>query len=67
MRNSVAFCRSLTAQWMGRLGLAFMILADCILEKIKDGERIFADEATLPTLVLWFGKNHDSVAVGQRA
>ncbi len=39
------------AQWMGHLGYELKILADYILEKIKAGERVFADETTLPTLI----------------
>lgn len=44
------------AQWMGHLGFELKILADYILEKIKAGERVFADETTLPTLVPGSGK-----------
>jgi transposase len=30
------------AQWMGRVGFELQPLADYVLEKIKQGERIFA-------------------------
>lgn len=56
LRDSVALSRSLMAQWMGHLGFELNILADYILEKIKAGERVFADETTLPTLVPGSGK-----------
>ncbi len=45
------------AQWMGHLGYELKILADYILEKIKAGERVFADETTLPTLMPGAGKS----------
>ena len=57
LRDSVVLSRSLMAQWMGHLGFELRILADYILERIKDGERIFADETTLPTLVPGSGKS----------
>lgn len=57
LRDDVVLSRSLMAQWMGHLGFALRILADYILERIKDGERIFADETTLPTLVPGSGKS----------
>jgi len=56
LRDSVALSRSLMAQWMGHLGFELKILADYILEKIKAGKRVFADETTLPTLVPGSGK-----------
>ncbi|MBH5390661.1 transposase [Bradyrhizobium sp. CNPSo 4019] len=37
---------SLMAQWMGKVGFELQPLADYVLEKIKQGERIFADETT---------------------
>lgn len=40
----------------GHLGFELKILADYMLEKIKAGERIFADEKTLPTLAPGSGK-----------
>lgn len=56
LRDSVVLSRSLMAQWMGHLGFELKILADYILEKIKAGERVFADETTLPTLAPGSGK-----------
>ncbi len=56
LRDSVVLSRSLMAQWMGHLGYELKILADYILEKIKAGERVFADETTLPTLMPGAGK-----------
>jgi transposase len=56
LRDSVVLSRSLMAQWMGHLGFELRILADYILERIKAGERIFADETTLPTLVPGSGR-----------
>jgi transposase len=49
-RDKVELSRALMAQWMGRLGFELEILAEYILTLIKKGERIFADETTLPTL-----------------
>lgn len=56
MRDGVEISRSLMAQWMGHLGFELQILADYILERIKAGERVFADETSLPTLVPGAGK-----------
>ena len=39
--NSAA---SLMAQWMGKVGFELQPLADYVLERIKQGERVFADE-----------------------
>jgi transposase len=44
------------AQWMGKVGFELQPLADYVLEKIKQGERIFADETTFPTLAPGTGK-----------
>ena len=44
------------AQWMGKLGFELEPLADYVLARIKQGERIFADETTLPTLAPGSGK-----------
>ncbi|MEF2074791.1 IS66 family transposase [Consotaella aegiceratis] len=55
-RDGVDLDRSLTAQWMGRVGFELEPLADAILAHIKQGERIFADETTLPTLAPGSGK-----------
>jgi transposase len=49
-RDKIDLDRALMAQWMGRLGFELEILAQYILTLIKKGERIFADETTLPTL-----------------
>jgi len=55
-RDDVDLDRSLMAQWMGKVGFELQPLADYVLEKIKQGERIFADETTLPTLAPGTGK-----------
>jgi transposase len=55
-RDGVELDRSLMAQWMGRVGFELAPLADAILARIKQGERIFADETTLPTLAPGSGK-----------
>jgi transposase len=55
-RDGVNLDRSLMAQWMGKVGFELQPLADFVLEKIKQGERIFADETTLPTLAPGSGK-----------
>ena len=55
-RDQVELDRSLMAQWMGRVGFELQPLADYVLERIKQGERIFADETTLPTLAPGTGK-----------
>jgi transposase len=57
------------AGWMGRVGFHLEPLADRILALIRDGDRIFADETTLPTLApgtgrtktawLWTYARHD--------
>ena len=48
-RDKVDLDRKLMAQWMGKVGFELQPLADYVLEKIKQGERLF-DETTLPTL-----------------
>ncbi|MDE2075387.1 MAG: IS66 family transposase [Alphaproteobacteria bacterium] len=55
-RDGVELDRSLMAQWMGRVGFELEPLADAILARIKQGERVFADETTLPTLAPGSGK-----------
>ncbi|WFU41810.1 IS66 family transposase [Bradyrhizobium sp. CB82] len=55
-RDGVDLDRSLMAQWMGKVGFELQPLADYMLEKIKQGERVFADETTLPTLAPGSGK-----------
>ena len=55
-RDGVELDRSLMAQWMGRVGFELEPLADAVLAQIKRGERVFADETTLPTLAPGSGK-----------
>jgi transposase len=55
-RDGVDLDRSLMAQWMGKVGFELQPLADYVLQKIKQGERIFADETVLPTLAPGTGK-----------
>src|SRR5512143_1018708 len=45
-RDQVELDRSLMAQWMGKVGFELQPLADYVLERIKQGERVFADETT---------------------
>lgn len=49
-RDDVAIGRNVMAGWMGRVGFHLEPLADRILALIREGDRIFADETTLPTL-----------------
>ena len=51
LRDHVDVDRGIMARWMGKLGFELEILADYTFSQIKRGERIFADETTLPTLV----------------
>ena len=55
-RDGVELSRSLMAQWMGAVGFHFEPLAAHVLGRIREGERIFADETTLPTLNPGAGK-----------
>ena len=55
-RDGVELGRSLMAQWMGTVGFHFEPLAAHVLARIREGERIFADETTLPTLNPGAGK-----------
>ena len=55
-RDGVELSRSLMAQWMGSVGFHFEPLAAHALARIREGERIFADETTLPTLNPGAGK-----------
>jgi transposase len=55
-RDGVLIERSQMAQWMGKVGFELEPLADYALARIKQGERIFADETTLPTLAPGTGK-----------
>ena len=50
-REQIELPRNLMAGWMGRIGFHLEPLADRVLHHIRVGERIFADETTLPTLV----------------
>lgn len=56
LRDGVEISRNLMAQWKGHLGFELQICADYMLERIKEGERVFADETTLPTLAPGSGK-----------
>ncbi|WP_273786402.1 IS66 family transposase [Brucella intermedia] len=56
LRDGVEISRNLMAQWMGHLGFELQICADYILERVKEGERVFAHETTLPTLAPGSGK-----------
>ena len=49
-REKVELGRSVMAGWMGWVGFHLEPLADRILALIRAGERVFADETTLPTL-----------------
>lgn len=55
-RDRVELGRSLMTGWMGRVGFHLEPLADRILQHIRTGERVFADETTLPTLAPGTGK-----------
>jgi len=68
-RDGVELSRSLMAQWMGAVGFHFEPLAAFVLARIREGERIFADETTLPTLDpgpfdRLRGQDQDSLALG---
>ncbi len=55
-RDGVEIGRSLMAQWMGAVGFHLEPLAAYVLARIREGERVFADETTLPTLSPGAGK-----------
>jgi transposase len=55
-RDGVEISRNTMANWMGHVGFHLAPLADRILELIKQGERAYADETTLPTLSPGSGK-----------
>ena len=55
-REQLELGRNLMAGWMGRIGFHLEPLADRVLHHIRAGERIFADETTLPTLEPGAGK-----------
>jgi transposase len=59
-RDGVELGRSLMAQWMGAVGFHFEPLAAHVLARIREAERIFADETTLPTLNPGAGKTKTS-------
>jgi transposase len=49
-RDQVSLSRNVMANWMGRVGFHLEPLADRLMVHIRAGERIFADETTLPVL-----------------
>lgn len=49
-RDGVELERRLMSQWMGRVGFELEILARHVLAEVCKGERVFADETSLPTL-----------------
>jgi transposase len=55
-RHGVEIGRNLMAGWMGRVGFHLEPLATRVLDHIRAGPRIFADETTLPTLAPGRGK-----------
>jgi len=55
-RDGVEISRNTMANWMGHVGFHLAPLADRILALIKEGERVYADETTLPTLSPGAGK-----------
>jgi transposase len=55
-RDGVEISRNAMANWMGHVGFHLAPLADRILALIKSGERVYADETTLPTLSPGSGK-----------
>ena len=55
-RDGVALSRQVLAGWMGHIGFHLEPLADRILQIIREGPRIFADETTLPTLAPGLGR-----------
>lgn len=56
VRDGVELSRALMAQWMGKVGFELQPLADYVLERIRQAERVFADETSLPTLAPGSGK-----------
>ena len=50
-RDKTELSRSLMAQWMGKVGFELQPLADYVLERIKQGERVFADKTELVPVV----------------
>ncbi len=49
-REKVELGRNLMANWMGHVGFHLDTLAERLFELIRAGDRIFADETTLPVL-----------------
>ena len=49
-RENVDLGRNLMANWMGHIGFHLEPLAQRLFDLIREGERIFADETTLPVL-----------------
>ena len=49
-RDKVELGRNLMASWMGHVGFHLEPLADRLFQLIRAGDRIFADETTLPVL-----------------
>lgn len=55
-RDGIELGRNTLANWMGHVGFHLAPLAERILALIKEGERVYADETTLPTLAPGSGK-----------
>ncbi len=55
-RDGVELDRSLTAPWMGRVGFELEPLAEHLMRRVREADRIFADETILPTLAPGTGK-----------
>lgn len=55
-RDGVDLGRTVMAGWMGKVGFHLEPLAERILDLIRSGERVFADETTLPTLAPGSGR-----------
>lgn len=55
-RDGVELERRLMSQWMGRVGFELELLAGHVLAEVCKGERVFADETSLPTLAPGTGK-----------
>ena len=55
-RDGVEISRNSMANWMGHVGFHLSPLAERVLALIKGGERVYADETTLPILSPGSGK-----------
>ena len=55
-RDGVELDRSLTAPWMGRVGFELEPLAEHLMRRVREADRIFADETILPTPAPGTGK-----------